>query len=366
MARSRRGDPCGNIIGFPFDTPESVREDINRLKSEIKVDQASFFMLTPLPGSRDHLDMVRNGTRMDADLNRYDSFHVVMDHPLMTKDEWLAAYNEAWESFYAFDNLRDILMRCGSKYYWGIFKNFMWYRNSLLEPRHPMVAGFVRRKNRHDARPGTHVPGFWAFYLGRITGLWSGFRRRIALFHELQELWLLTRKPEDPTFRFVADLASAVNEAKRRMSSPRPEQPQTVQQEELIASVRTLREKLSSRIDPSVLSGRANRRVRALLDDMNAYLEKVNLREHYQEGVSHLSAYLTKTRESVEDCSLKLIGRRRKVTAYWNLALERVRKGKFIRVFLSMPKLAVNALRDLRMSMYFLYHVLNRNIIRHR
>ncbi len=356
----------GYIIGFPFDTPESVRGDINRLKNEIKVDQASFFMLTPLPGSRDHLEMVMSGRRMDPDLNKFDSFHVVMDHPLMTKDEWLATYNEAWESFYSFDNLRDILMRCGSKYYWGIFKNFMWYRNSLLEPRHPMVAGFVRLKNRHDVRPGTPVPGFWAFHAGRIKGLWSGFRRRISLFFELQELWLLTRKPEDPTFRFVADMASAVNEAKRRMSSARQGQAQTTHNEEVEASVRDLRERLSNHVEPSTLRGRSKKRVRALLDDMNAYLEKVNLRGQYHEGVTHLSAYLTKKKESIENCSLKFVGRRRKVTAYWMLALERMRKGKFIRILVSSPKLAVNALRDVRMSLYFLYHLLNRNIIRHK
>ncbi len=360
------GTHVGYIIGFPFDTPESVRDDINRLKNEIKVDQASFFMLTPLPGSRDHLEMVGSGIRMDPDLNKYDSFHVVMDHPIMTKDEWLKAYNEAWESFYAFDNLRDILMRCGSKYYWGIFKNFMWYRNSLLEPRHPMVAGFVRRKNRHDVRPGTPVPGFLAFHLGRITGSWNGFRRRISLFFELQELWLLTRKPEDPAFRFVADLASSVNEAKRRISSVHPGEAQVDHTEKVNASVQTLRERLTNHVDLSWLSGRSKKRVRAILDEMNAYLEKVNLRGQYQEGISNLSAYLTKKKESIENCSLKLVGRRRKVTAYWMLALERIRKGKVIRILFSSPKLAVNALRDMRMSLFFLYHLLNRNIIRHR
>jgi radical SAM superfamily enzyme YgiQ (UPF0313 family) len=32
------------IIGFPFDTPESVEEDVNRLKQELAAEQASFFM----------------------------------------------------------------------------------------------------------------------------------------------------------------------------------------------------------------------------------------------------------------------------------------------------------------------------------
>jgi radical SAM superfamily enzyme YgiQ (UPF0313 family) len=43
-----------HIIGSPFDNRESVEEDVNRLKQELGVEQASFFMLTPLPGSQDH------------------------------------------------------------------------------------------------------------------------------------------------------------------------------------------------------------------------------------------------------------------------------------------------------------------------
>ena len=70
----------GYIIGFKYDTRESVRRDIDRLKNEVGVTQASFFILTPLPGSKDHYDLVTSGVDMDTDLNRYDSFHVVHDH----------------------------------------------------------------------------------------------------------------------------------------------------------------------------------------------------------------------------------------------------------------------------------------------
>ena len=48
----------GYIIGFPHDTERSVRCDIRRLVREVQPDQASFFMMTPLPGSRDHQCMI--------------------------------------------------------------------------------------------------------------------------------------------------------------------------------------------------------------------------------------------------------------------------------------------------------------------
>ena len=53
----------GFIIGFPFDTYDRIMEDVRTLRDEILVDQASFFMLTPLPGSRDHRVAVDAGTR---------------------------------------------------------------------------------------------------------------------------------------------------------------------------------------------------------------------------------------------------------------------------------------------------------------
>ena len=68
----------GYILGFPADTPESIAEDVHALIHEIHIDQVSFFMLTPLPGSRDHLEMVHKGAWMHSDLNRFDSFHPVI------------------------------------------------------------------------------------------------------------------------------------------------------------------------------------------------------------------------------------------------------------------------------------------------
>jgi hypothetical protein len=70
------------IIGFPFDTVESVRADMAKLR-ELGSEQASFFMLTPLPGSADYAGMRRDGTILNQDLNDYDSFHETFRHKNM-------------------------------------------------------------------------------------------------------------------------------------------------------------------------------------------------------------------------------------------------------------------------------------------
>ena len=49
-------------------------QDIRYLMDVIRPDQASFFMLTPLPGSHDHREMKKRGEWMDADFNKRDSF----------------------------------------------------------------------------------------------------------------------------------------------------------------------------------------------------------------------------------------------------------------------------------------------------
>jgi hypothetical protein len=44
---------AGYILGLPFDTPESIKQDVAELQ-RIMFDSASFYILSPLPGSKDH------------------------------------------------------------------------------------------------------------------------------------------------------------------------------------------------------------------------------------------------------------------------------------------------------------------------
>jgi len=182
------------IVGFPFDTPDSVRADIEQLKA-LNVPQASFFMLTPLPGSRDHAEMVKKGVPIDEDLNQYDSFHPTMPHPRMSQDEWRETYMRAWRSFYSFESMRDILNRTSAEVYWNVFKNFLWVKSAFsIERQHPMVSGFWRWKVRTDRRSGYTVEPFWRFARARALEIWGKSRQWMAQFRELQELWLQTRK----------------------------------------------------------------------------------------------------------------------------------------------------------------------------
>ena len=54
---------AGYILGFPADTPESIRRDIEIIQRELPLDIVEFFILTPLPGSEDHQVAVAQGRR---------------------------------------------------------------------------------------------------------------------------------------------------------------------------------------------------------------------------------------------------------------------------------------------------------------
>ena len=96
---------AGYILGFPNDTPESIRHDLEIIKRELPLDMLEFFVLTPLPGSEDHKVLAEKGVWMDPDMNKYELEHVVTAHAKMSKDEWQDAYRTAWGIFYTDDHL---------------------------------------------------------------------------------------------------------------------------------------------------------------------------------------------------------------------------------------------------------------------
>jgi hypothetical protein len=183
----------GFIIGFPHDTYDRIMEDVRVLRDELDVDQASFFMLTPLPGSRDHRQLVEQGAALDPDYNNFDSFHPTTSHPRMSREEWMSAYRDAWSSFYTFDHMRQALLRQNPHTYWGLFKCFLWYRASMLEGTHPMVTGFVRLKNRRSRRPTWPIERRLPFLRMRVRETLRMARAFAGLAFEMHELWTATR-----------------------------------------------------------------------------------------------------------------------------------------------------------------------------
>ncbi|MDD5225559.1 MAG: radical SAM protein [Candidatus Omnitrophica bacterium] len=196
------------IIGFPLDTVASVTQDIEKLMS-FGAGQASFFMMTPLPGAMDYKNALAKGMLLDADLNNYDTFHETHRHPRMKPGEWLAAYEAAWKSFYSVENMKKILARdLKADNYWGIFSNFMWYKNSIdVEGGHPMISGFFRLKERLERRPGYPVESRWTYIQRRFWDILRAMKGRLKLTMELEEVWLATRHRSPLEQKVISEIA---------------------------------------------------------------------------------------------------------------------------------------------------------------
>src|SRR5215470_2738038 len=102
---------AGYIIGFPNDTPETIRRDIAIIQQELPLDIIEFFCLTPLPGSEDHQVLWKKGVAMEPDLNKYDVEHVCASHPRMSQEQWEAIYREAWSLYYTPKHMETLLRR---------------------------------------------------------------------------------------------------------------------------------------------------------------------------------------------------------------------------------------------------------------
>jgi radical SAM superfamily enzyme YgiQ (UPF0313 family) len=158
---------AGYILGFPNDTPESARRDIEIIKKEMPLDVLEFFFLTPLPGSEDHKVLRKKGAALDPDLNKYDLEHALTPHAHMSKAEWEKLYRDAWQIYYTPEHIETILRRAQA---YGInilrlAQIILWFAASLtVEKVHPLQGGFFRLKNRHERRPELPIQPVWNFY----------------------------------------------------------------------------------------------------------------------------------------------------------------------------------------------------------
>lgn len=186
---------AGYILGLPFDTPASITQDIAELQ-RIGFDSASFYILTPLPGSKDHQRWWRERRWMDPDFNTYDSAHVAVAPERMTRDELMEAYRKAWNQFYSVEHMVTVLKRWRhdrSTYWNRLFFFAAYLYASRIERLHPMNCGFWTVRHRDDRRSNFPREGFVPFWWKRCTTIAARLRGIVNLFFQLEEAWLRSR-----------------------------------------------------------------------------------------------------------------------------------------------------------------------------
>ncbi len=148
---------AGYILGFPADTPETIRRDIAIIQKELPLDIIEFFLLTPLPGSEDHQLLWSGGVAMENDLNNYDAEHVCTAHPKMSATEWQAVYREAWALYYTPAHMATLLRRAAATGVpmGSLVKLLAAFAMMVpLENLHPLQSGLFRLRHPSERRPG--------------------------------------------------------------------------------------------------------------------------------------------------------------------------------------------------------------------
>ena len=202
---------AGYIVGFPEDTPESVRRDIATIQRELPIDLLEPHCLTPLPGSEDHLRLVRSGAWLDPDLNKYDLEHVTTTHARMPTGEWQRVYRDSWLSYFSRAHMETVLRRAAATPGMSagnmMFLLLWFYACIVLEKVDPLQGGYLRLKSRTNRRPTFARENpliFYPRYVGELVG------KHVRLAREIVHLYRLRRKlKHDPAARSYVDRAIA-------------------------------------------------------------------------------------------------------------------------------------------------------------
>jgi hypothetical protein len=182
---------AGYILGFPADTPKTIRRDIAIIQKELPLDILEFFCLTPLPGSEDHQVLWSMGVAMEPDLNKYDVEHVCTAHPKMSKHEWETIYREAWSLYYTPEHMKTLLRRmaAGGGSMGSLVKVLVAFATTVrLENVHPLQAGILRLRHPSERRPGLPREHPFVFWTGFV---WQTLNKHAILAATIGRLLLM-------------------------------------------------------------------------------------------------------------------------------------------------------------------------------
>jgi radical SAM superfamily enzyme YgiQ (UPF0313 family) len=200
---------AGYIIGFPGDTPETIRRDVEIIKRELPLDILEFFILTPLPGSEDHRKLFDAGVWMDPDFNKYDLNHVTTGHATMSAEDWRRAYRTAWETYYTPEHVETLLKRArAAGMDWKqLVVMALWFSGCKdIERLHPLDAGYFRLRRRDERRPELPRENWLSFH---VRFAWETAAKHARYLSLLFRYWRMARRIwSDPAMVHYRDEAT--------------------------------------------------------------------------------------------------------------------------------------------------------------
>jgi hypothetical protein len=125
-----------NILGFPNDDENEILHHLDVLK-ELRPTVATFFVLTPIPGTEQYDDFRKSGWITERNLDRFDTTYPTWSHPILSHKQ-----------------LEDMLYHCYVNYCGFLLKTggltdpeqrqAVFHRLQAAQRVHPMSGGFDR------------------------------------------------------------------------------------------------------------------------------------------------------------------------------------------------------------------------------
>jgi hypothetical protein len=95
-----------NILGFPDDTEASIQEHVDALRA-MQPDCASFYILTPIPGTQQYDDFKAAGWITERNMDRFDATCTTWRHPHIPAEQLSRLLFKSYQRFYS---VRQILV----------------------------------------------------------------------------------------------------------------------------------------------------------------------------------------------------------------------------------------------------------------
>ena len=99
-----------NIIGFPGDSVEDIREHVDVLQS-LDPDVASFYILTPIPGTEQYGDFLDAGVITERNLDRFDATTTTWEHDRIPQKDLQSLLFECYRRFYTVRRIARLCVR---------------------------------------------------------------------------------------------------------------------------------------------------------------------------------------------------------------------------------------------------------------
>jgi radical SAM superfamily enzyme YgiQ (UPF0313 family) len=87
------------VLGFPEETPETVRET-TKFVQEVNPDDVGYYIATPYPGTPMRELVIKNGWLKITDFDRYDTATPIFETPLISAKQLKEMREKALQNFY--------------------------------------------------------------------------------------------------------------------------------------------------------------------------------------------------------------------------------------------------------------------------